>query len=276
MLAKTTIEKLKALGINADEIVNAVKDGKEIEVSIPDGQLFTEAQIAERDDVKMSEGEKNGEKAAKTALIKEVASKAGLSIQGDRMADLVKGITEGMAKDKDAAFKALQDQNAALIADNEKYKGEVTAAQQQLKQGMFEISLLSKLPANGLGLSAKESYELAKLRGYSVEQTENGNVWKKNGEVLKDPATHAPLAEDKAIHHIWTTEKFAPATPTPPSGGRGAGQKPPTGNGGVFSKQSEVQAAFREQYPNADPNGVEFVNFYKAALKDNPDIDVLN
>jgi hypothetical protein len=272
-ISKASIEKLKALGIDTDAIINAAKDPKEIDVTIPDGIFMTEAQLSERDGVKVSEGVKQGETQAKTALIKEVASKAGLNITGERMADLVNGIKEGLSKDKDAAFTALQQQNQGLLQDNESLKAKATQAEMQLKNGMFELEVLSKLPANSLGFTQKEIFEVAKMRGYKAEQTENGRVWSKNGEILKDPVTHAPMAEDKAISHIWESEKFV-TTSQPPAGGRGAQGRPLNGATSSFNKMSEVKQAFQEQYPNEDPNSPAFVKFYQQARKDNPDINV--
>lgn len=162
----------------------------------------------------------------------------------------------------DTKVKTLQDQNTLLLADINKYKAEATTATESLNKGMFEIGILSKLPAHAAGLTPRESLELAKMRGYTPERTDTGVVWKKNGDVLKDSATHAPLTEDKAIAHIWESEKWGVTAPPPPTGGRGAKQSTVTSPSGIKTF-SEAEAYWKETNPDrgiASPEGMAFIN----------------
>ncbi len=275
MYSQKDKDRFKELnGISIDDFIAGHNDAAEKPLTLPEGQLLTDAQLTARDEVKVKEGKTAGEAAAKTALIKEVASKTGLTLAGDRMGDLVTGIKEGLSKDKDAAFKALQDQNAALLADNTKYQTEATQAKTQLETGMFEISILSKLPAHVAGLTPKESFELAKMRGYAPEKTDTGIVWKKNGEVLKDPTTHAPLAEDKAIASIWESEKWTPAASAPPAGGRGAQQRASAPALGSIKTKTEAEAAWAEQNPDKNINTPEGMAFYNDIVSKTPDFNM--
>ncbi len=268
MLDQATKDRLKALGIDADKLTEAVKADAETAFALPEGSLLTDAQLTERDGIKVKEGEKAGETAAKTALIKEAATKAGLTIQGDRMSDLVTAIKEGLGKDKDTAFKALQEQNTALLADKETMSGKVTAAEQALKTGMFEVGILSQLPANGMGLSPKETLELLKIRGIVPEKTDTGIAWKQNGQTIKDGTTHAPLVGEKAINHIWTEQKFT-ATPQAPQGGRGGSDGNPSAGTGLGS-YSAVAAKWKQDNPGKNEVSPEFTSHLNAVAKADP------
>jgi hypothetical protein len=273
MLSAATKERLKKLGLDIDKLEAAIKDEAEQDVAIPEGQLLTEAQLTERDAQKVKEGKSEGETLAKATLIKEVATKTGITITGERIADLVTGIKEGLNADKDTKFKTLQEQNTALLADKETLAAKATQAEQALKNGMFEVGILAKLPPHAAGLTAKESLELAKMRGYTPEQTDTGVVWKKNGEILKDPVTHAPLAEDKAIATIWDSEKWG-GTPTPvPTGGRGGGDGNPSPGAGIKT-QSAAVAKWKEENPNKNEVSPECTNYVLNLAKADPSFDM--
>jgi len=258
MLKANDKERLKNLGIDIDAIIAAHTDPAEKDITVPDGEFVTAEQKATIIAVANKDGEKTGEKKAFDIAKVEIKKHSGIELKGERWGDVGKELKDAINIDKDTKYASVVEQNQALIRDIEGYKTKVETAETQLRTGLFEIGVLSKLPANAMGLSPKETFELAKLRGYTPEHTDAGVVWKKNGEVMKDPVTHAPLSEDKAIAAIWTEQKWTPAA-TPPAGGRGAGQKPSgDGMGGIMSK-SAAEAAWREQNPDkglATPEGM--------------------
>ena len=258
MLKTTDKERLKSLGIDIDAIIAAHTDPAEKDITVPDGMIYTDAQLATRDEVKLKDGEKVGEKKAIEIAKTELKKHAGLDITAERWGDVGKEIKAAINATGDDKVKTLQEQNAALLADKTSLAEKVTQAETQLRNGLSTIDILSKLPANSLGLSPKEAFELAKIRGYAAEDTDNGRVWRKNGEVMKDPVTHAPLSEDKAIAAIWTEQKWTPSA-TAAAGGRGASQKASgEAMGGIMSK-SAAEAAWREQNPDkglATPEGM--------------------
>lgn len=258
MLKATDKERLKSLGIDIDTIIAAHTDPAEKDITVPDGEFVTAEQKATIIAVANKDGEKIGEKKAFDIAKVEIKKHSGIELKGERWGDVGKELKDAINATGDDKVKTLQEQNAALLADKTSLADKVSQAETQLRTGMFEIGVLSKLPANSLGLSPKEAFELAKIRGYTPEHTDTGVVWKKNGEVMKDPVTHAPLSEDKAIAAIWTEQKWTPSA-TPPAGGRGASQKASgDGMGGIMSK-SAAEAAWREQNPDkglATPEGM--------------------
>lgn len=250
MISQATKEKLKKLGIDPEALETAVKSDTETDIAVPDGELLTADQLTERDSVKLKEGKKEGEKEALTIARKELA-KHGLQTEKDRWGDIAEEIKTKINATGDEKVKLLQEQNTALLADKETLSQKFTQAEQALANGMFEVERLTKLPAHVAGLSPKETLELLKLRGYLPEKTENGVVWKKNGEALKDKATHAPLPEDAAIASIWEAEKWnAPAAPAP-NGGRGGGDSNPGGAG--IKTQSAAVSEWQRQNPGKNP-----------------------
>ena len=273
MLKQTDKDKLKALGLDIDAIITAHTDAEEKDITVPEGQFITNEQLLTRDDVKMKEGEKTGEKKAIDIVKKELLAHAGIELKGDRwgkIGDELKGFVNGTGEEK---IKQYQDQNKLLIKDKMELTAKVTAAETSLQTGMFEIGILGKLPAHAAGLTPKESLELAKMRGYMPEKTDTGIVWKKNGEPIKDPVTHAPLSEDKAIAQIWATEKWAATPQTPPAGGRGAGQKVIVDPSGGIKNKTQAEAAWKEMHPDRNMQTPEGMAWYTEQAKQ-PDFNM--
>ncbi len=273
MLKKEQKDKLIAMGFDVDAIIAAHADAAEKDIKIPEGQLLTDAQLTARDEVKVKEGKKEGEKEALTIARTELKKHTGLDLKGERFGDIGKEIKDAINADKDTKLTALQEQNTLLLADKTTLSSEVANAQKALKTGMFEIGILSQLPANGLGLTPKETFELLKLRGYLPEETDAGVIWKKGNEPIKDPVTHAPLSADKAIAAIWAEQKLTPAAP-PPGGGRGIQQKAVSAGTEGIKTKSQAEAAWIEANPDRNMNTPEGMAYYNKLVKDTPDFDM--
>ena len=266
MLKQTDKDKLKALGLDIDAIIAAHTDTAEKDITILDGSIFTDQQLTDRDAIKIKEGEKSGEKKATEIAKTEIKKHAGIDLTGERWGDIGTELKKAINSSGDEKVKALQDQNALLLADKESLSNKVSQAEMSLKNGMFEVGILSKLPANSLGLSQKEILELSKIRGYQAEQTEAGVVWKKNGEILSDSKTHAPLPEDKAIAHIWESEKWSAPVAPAPQGGRGGVQKPIVTGGGIKNR-TQAEAAWNDANPGKNMQTPEGMAYYNELAK---------
>lgn len=267
MLSKKTIEAMAArLGM---DITAAMADEKDMDVDVPEGKILTDAQLAERDSNTKSatiEAEsKNVSPIAKAEL-----KKRGFDVKGERWGDVVNELHGLINSDKDTKVKLLQEQNEALLADNTTYKTKITEVEGTAKKAIFEAGLISKLPKNELGLSPAESLALLRLRGYDPEQTEKGVVWKKNGEILKDGNTHAPLPEEAAITNIWGELKWNIS-----AGGVGGRNISGTGGGGTggIGSMSAAKKAFLEAHPGKSQISPEFTQFIEGAVKENPSFD---
>lgn len=272
MLSQQDKDELKKYGIDHDKLEAAIKDATEVAVGIqikaPDGsQFISDADLATRDGVKITEGKKLAA-PAEFEIAKRRLEKSGIELKGTKWDEVADELKTAIGKDKDAAFAALQEQNRLLIADKDTLTIKATQAEQALQTGMFDLEIMTQLPAHGAGLTPAETLQLAKSRGYSFEKTDTGVIVKKAGVALTDGATHATLPLDKAIATIWTEQKWTAAAPAGGSGGRGGGDGDPAGKSGLGSRSSAT-AKWKELNPNKNEMSTECSNYIAEAAKDN-------
>jgi hypothetical protein len=271
-LKKEVKDRLKALNFDVEKLEAAIKDDKEVDYAIPDGTLLTDAQLTERDAQKLKDGKKEGEKEAINIAKSELKKHTGLELKGERFGDIGEEIKNAINATSDTKIKTLQEQNTALIADNEKHKTEVAQAKSMLENGLFEVEIMGKLPPHPAGLSPKETLELIKMRGYSFEKGADGQpIPTKNGEALKDAATHAPLPLDVGITTIFKEQKWEVA-PAGGGGGRGGGDSNP-GAGKGIKTQSAAITQWRKDNPDGNPVSPECTSYVAAIAKDDPTFD---
>jgi hypothetical protein len=265
MLPKEAQQNLSAMGIDIDALVKAHTAAEEVAIDLPKGTFLTDAQLQERDANVALSAEKNGESKS-FDIAKSELKKRGFEIKGNRWGDVVNELNEAINKDKDAKVQQLQEQNALLLKDVDTFKGEVENYKTKASKVEFDFEVMNGLPEPANGLTKKETLEVLRMRGYEPEKADKGVIWKKNGEVLKDGATHAPMAPDKAVQTIFGELKWnAPAAPA----GRNVQGTGSNGAGGV-SSFSEAKKAWSESNPGKSVISPEFNTFVEAAAKANP------
>lgn len=262
------------MGLDIDAIIAAHNDTAEKDINIPAAQWLTDAQLLARDEVKVKEGEKIGEKNAITIARTELTKHTGLTLKGERFGDIGKEIKDAINADKDTKLTALQEQNTLLLADVTTYKTKAEHSETALSNGMFKLERQTKLPPHKDGLSPTESLAILEMRGITYEKTDAGVIWKKNGETIKDPATHAPLPEDKAIASIWAEQKWAPVAAPAPKGGRGGQTLPIVIGAGGIKNKSQAEAAWEEANPGINMSTNEGIAFYNDLVAKTPDFDM--
>jgi len=269
MLPKQAMDWLKANKIDVDALVKAHTAEEETEVTLPTGKILTDEQLTERDsNVKLAAIKEGEDKAIEIA--KSELKKRGLEVQGSRWGDIVNEVNEKINKDKDGKLQQLQEQNSLLLKDNEKYKNEATEAVNRVGKAEFEFGVLASLPKNDLGLSPKETLAVLQMRGFEPVKGDKGVMWNKNGEPIKDGATHAPMADTDAVKHIWG--ELGWKTEAAPAGGRGITGTGATGTGGIAT-MADAKKAFKAANPNTGIVSPEFEAFVDAAAKSNPAFD---
>lgn len=258
MLKQADKDKLKAIGIDYATLETAIKDEKEVDFVVPEGTILTEAQLTERDTVKINEGKTAGESSSKAALVQEVAKKMNITVKGDRIGDLVTSLNTEIAKGADEKYKLATDQVTALTADKAKLESDLAAKDGVIAATKFDSELINMFPVNrGKDLTDGDRLSLIQ-RDITFETVDGKRIAKRNGEVIKDPATHAPLAIDKVIANLFTEKPILLGTiETKPGGGRGAGDKPAGGGSGGFKKASEVREHWKTQNPDGNVMGPE-------------------
>jgi predicted aspartyl protease len=270
MLPKQAQDWLKANKIDIDALVKAHTSEDETEVTLPTGKVLTDEQLAERDSNVKLAAIKEGEDKAIEIAKSELKKKGGFDIAGNRWGDIVNELNDKINIDKDTKVKQLQEQNSLLLKDNEKYKVEATEAVSRIGKAEFEFGVLASLPKNDLGLNPKETLAVLQMRGFEPVKGDKGVVWNKNGEAIKDGATHAPMAETDAVKHIWG--ELGWKTEQAPAGGRNIGGTGATGTGGIAT-MADAKKAFKAANPNTSIVSPEFETFVDAAAKSNPAFD---
>lgn len=264
-IAQATKDKLKKLGLDPDKLEAAAKDEKAVEVDIPEGQLFTAEQLQTRDANNKAEGKKEGEKEGETKG-KELAAKAikkKFGIESEtKDIDKVAEEIEAKAKLGDPGLKAQVD---SLLKEKETLTGRLTQAEEKAQQLAFDTELIGMFPANrGADLTDTERLALVKMN-LQFEKTDNGTIVKRNGAIVQDEATKAPLPVNKVIETYFTEKKWVSEGGP---GGRGGGDTPPSGGGGKPMTYSQAEAEWKKANPGKEPIGVEFTDYLGNAAKE--------
>lgn len=266
MLPKEAIDWFKKNNIDLDALVKAHTDEKEVAFTAPTGNLYTDDQLQQRSLNDKAEGKKDGEGGA-MELAKAEFKKRGLDLKGNRWGDLVNEVNALTNQDKETKITALQEQNAALLKDVDTYKTQASEAALKSDNVIFEHSLYSSFPANPTGLNPRETYEILKLRGYTAKKGDDGQpVWEKNGQQMKDGATHGVLANDKAIAAIWGEMKWD-AAPAPQ--GRNITGTGASSTSGVATF-SGAKAKWLQDNPGKSVMSPEFMEYTNGLAKENP------
>lgn len=227
-LKTETKTALKALGFDVDKLVAAVTHADEQDFPMPDIKNYSDADLATRDENSKKEGIKEGKKNGIAIATKAVADKFGITEQLADPDALVAKLNANFAKGDEGLkeqVKLLQADKAQAIADKDKAVSEV-------KSAMFDRDLITKFPANRTKLM--NDGELLSLVKANLQFEQDGEtpVIKRNGEILRDPITKAPLTHDAAIKSLFDERKWVDAD-NGGSGGRGGGDHSNGGAGGI-------------------------------------------
>lgn len=278
-LKQVTVDKLKGFGLDVDKLIAAVKAEAEQDYEIPEVTVLTATQLTERDNVKIGEGKKEGEKEAKTTLVKELGKRLNTEFKGERLADVVNEIQTFTNKSGDEKLKLLQDQVTALTADKTTLSSKITEYEGSLAAAKFDNELIGYFPANrGAGLTDSERLTLIK-NAISFETVDGKQIAKRNGVPVTDPTTHAPLPVDKVISAYFTEKPLllggaAASGSGGAGGGRGGGDTGAGGSGtGGIKSFSQAEKAFKEQNPEGNTMSPEFTAYVDKIAKDTPDFN---
>jgi hypothetical protein len=265
MLTKETTKKLKKLGFDVEALVNAAKAETEVEYTVPEIATYTDEQLAERDT--------NTIAAAKPAIFGE-GKTAGLEIAGKAIAKKY-GLTDVDHKDPNKVIAALdatvakgddglKEQIGLLQADKTRLETTIAEKDGQVKAVKFDSDLIKSFPANRNNAMSDDEYLLLAKNLLTFEEVDGKPVVKRNGEVLRDKATQAPITPKDAIAQVFTEKKWVSAEQ---GGGRG-GDDNTGGNGGSPKKYSTFEAQWLKQNPGKNPISPEFTAALVEAAKD--------
>lgn len=272
-------DKLKALGVDPDKLEAAAKADTEVALEgIPtEVTVIKTADLETRDANKLAEGKKLGEKDGETKG-KELAAKAikrKLALSDTVPNDLDK-VIDAANEQLGKGDEGLKQQVAGLLKDKEALQAEKQQLQTQAKQAAFDAELISYFPANAdSSLSHAERLALVKMN-LQFEEADGKVVVKRNGNIVQDPNTHAPLAAKDVVAQLFTEKKWVAEGGAGGGGGRGGVDHPPGGGTTGIKKYSAYVEKWKAENPGKNEISPEFQDALQKHTKDIPDFDYHN
>lgn len=255
MLAKETIDKIaKALKLDAATLEAAIKDEKEVPVTVPDGEVYTETELTTLKNNEYDKGKLKGVEME----VKQAKEKLGLDFQGKTIDGLLSAAQKkavedaGINPDKrvsELTEKLKTVQQTATQLEERAKAAETTAAAVKL-----EGEVLKHMPATTL--DAYDVLTLMKSNGYSFTNENGVTVVMKDGKKVEDKLAN-PLPVKDVLTEFATAKKLIADAGAGGAGdlkGRGAGGGGAAG--GKYTKLSEIKADFEKEGKSL--NGEEF------------------
>lgn len=278
MLKKDTIDLIKAYGFDVDKLVAAIKDEKEVDYEVPKFNALTDDQLTTRDANNVEVGKKAVEPELRKTLVAEVGKRLGFTPKGERIGDLVTDLQARINATSDEKLKTLQDQVTLLSKDKEKLEGDVTTERSKADTAIFHSNLLTHLPAGRDPKRVRDDERILMLtRDITFEVVDGKRIAKRNGEVIKDPKSHAPLPEAEVVK-LYSAERGwdKEAAGGGGGGGRGGGHDGGGGGGGALKKFSQAKDQWKAENPEGNVNSPEFTTYVNKLAKADPTFDMYN
>lgn len=266
-------DKLKALGIDPDKLIEAAKAEAEVDVDLPtEVTVIKNADLQVRDannvETGKKTGETEGEKKGRELAAKAFKKKFGLD---DKLPNDPDKIVEAVSTTLAKGDEALKQQVDALLKDKDALIQEKQTLQQTAKAAQLESRLIGMFPTKR-GADLKDTERLALLRmDLQIEEVDGKEIVKRNGQIVQDPNTHSPLPVDKVINDYFTERKWVAAAGP---GGRGTDDKPPPGGGGAGIKSmTKFTEAWKAENPGLNDISPEFDAALAKHVKEVPDFN---
>lgn len=247
----------KTLGLETGTLSTALKDEKEVEITLPELIVRTK-EDQEKYEKNLRDSEyKNGKKAGEEMLLKEARERFELQFEGktlDNFAEAFKTkIIEESKIEPNKKIDELKADNQLLknnLKDWEtKYQTLSETITKEKTEAEISSEILSAIPDNVI--LPKKDIEILFKTNYSVLIEDGKKVIKKDGEVLKDTKTADPMDLKTVVNDFITERQFAKKVE-----GRGDGDdngKDKPGSYDVFVKEmkekgySERSADFQKE-----------------------------
>ena len=248
MITTATKNKLKKLGIDPDALVSAISDEKEIDITIPDGEFFSEQDLKTRDSAKYEEGKQAGEEMS----VKAIKKAKNIDAPGKTVLALVEHLeTKMQANESDTVVKL-----RTSITDLEREK---TSLSEQIEKIQLSTSIGRMIPSLNNGMNSDEAMAVLTANGYSFKKEGDSYVAMKNGEILKDNKLQSPVKADEAIKSFFTEKKWVGEPAPAPKTGRGGGNVLGSSGGPIIMKMSEFKDRWLEENPGGSLQGEAFM-----------------
>jgi hypothetical protein len=273
-LKQATKDKLKtAYGIDVDKLIEAIVATEEKDfVFAEDVTVLKNTDLEARDLNKIAEGkragETEGEKKGRELAAKAFKKKFALdeSTQND-----IDKVVEAVNTKLNKGDTALQEQVKALLKDKETLTAQIETEKQNAKAAGFDAQLISMFPAGRTtDLNDAERLALVKM-SLQFEEADGKPIVKRDGQVVTDKNTHAPLAINQVLTDLFTERKWIGAAAG--SGGRGGSNN--TGSGGAgIKKASQFTEKWVAENPGKTAISPECIDAMNKHAKENTDFDM--
>jgi hypothetical protein len=273
MLPAATKEALKALGIDPDKLIEAVKAEAEVAIDVPtEVTVIKNTELETRDNnnkaIGKAEGEKVGETKGKELAAKQFKKKFNLAETVPADIDkVVEEVNNTLAK----GDVGLKEQITLLQNDKATLQAQLQQEQAKAQQASLDAGIIGDFPS-GRGADLTDQERLGIVKGVLTFETVDGKeVVKKNGEILRDKTTQNPLPRKQAISDYFTERKWVGSDPG--AGGRGGGNNPPGGFAGI-KKASEFEQKWLAENPGKNLISDDYVNALNKHAKETADFDI--
>lgn len=260
----------KKITIPDEEVKKNLEEKKEI--TMP-GELVVREKTEEETFVSnITEQAKKGvANAALEMAVKDARTKLGLEFTGKSLDNLLTAYEEKVKKEASEApeekytklevqYKELKEQNTNLVEKEKTYQKQYSDL-----QSTYEINgLLDGLMPEKIVIPKEDMKMVLKSKiSFEKDETSGAFVAKQNGEVMKNPVTHAPLTPQDVVKTFFDTN------PTYLQGAQGGAGGGDTGGGGKMKLSSFMK---EQGEKGITPGTQEFVEAL-TALGDNVDMD---
>lgn len=276
---KITLQKLAAITkLKEDDIAAAAKDEKEVDLAIPEGEVFTAEELSKRDENSKQEGISQGKELGAKEVRKAAGLAEGTSKDPARIAQAIAEKAVADAKIKpDEKVTQLTEQVALLQKSIGEKNAEIVehkATAHTIKQ---DRKLLAAFPQNRTEVLSDDEYLSIIKSTYVFEEKDGVMTVKKDGNILRDSKTQNPVALKDAITNIFAERKgwLTTAEGNNPPAGRGNGDQQNPGGG--FTKKSQVIKHFEDQGISLTGEGSQKITAELDRLsKADPSFDMAN
>lgn len=270
MLKATTLKIFKDLGIDTKKLIEAIKADDEVDFVMPEINNLTEDQLATRDKEVIA--------AAKPAIHTE-SKNQGIEIANKAIAKKF-GITDIDTKDTQAIITALdatvlkgdgalKEQITLLQKDKDKLTADIEAEKTKASDALFDADLISSFPAGRKTDLSDRDYLTIIKANLQFEMVDGARVSKKDGQVLRDPKTQAAIPYKDAVKSLFEEKKLIGES-IGGEGGRGVGDNPGGGGGGIKTYSKAIEQ-FKKEFPEGNEVSPEAMNYVDAIAKQTND-----
>jgi hypothetical protein len=278
MLKQATKDKLKTFGLDPDKLIEAITATEEKDFEIPeDITVIKTADLETRDTNKLTEGKRLGE-AEGEKKGKELAAKAfkkKFALEDAVPAGDIDKIVEAVNTKLNKGDAALQEQVQGLLKDKETLTAQILQEKETARKASFDSSLISMFPA-GRTTDLTDSERLALVKMNLEFAEDNGKtVVKRNGQIITDKNTHAPVEIKQVISDLFAEKKWVGTTPA--AGGRGGDNNNNSGGTSAgIKKASQFEEKWKAENPGKNTLSSEYTESLNKHAKEVTDFDMYN